>query len=257
MPSNSISGSQRDCSNVGSSEQRLSASPSERRQQRLNNSKANATSSETTVQRARNLSPRERSTTAPQRSLAASVNSNQALLALFQSITQRLEQLFERLVTNRPDPSPTALSAASNDNTFSTLTALVDDADLTNALQTAESSGPITILAPTNQAFEALPEAVRTNLQDPANQDVLQEILQYHVSAERALPSPQSTAFDSLLPNDRDKVTVAGNAFNPTVTNDGTAIPTAGPAIRAANGSLIIPINQVLIPPGLDLSQLA
>ena len=81
-------------------------------------------------------------------------------------------------------------------------------------------------------------------------------IFRIRVQPQRTEPGSNGAAFDSLLANDRDKATIFGNAFNPTIVNNGTIIPSAGRALSAANGSIVIPVSQVLIPPGLDLSRL-
>lgn len=175
--------------------------------------------------------------------------------SFFQNAANLFEQFFNSIVLSQP-AGQTALQTAGQNGNFSTLNSLVGTAGLTEALTNAEGQGPVTILAPTNAAFEALPADVRTKLQNPANQAALQEILQYHVSGQRTVPCSQGTAFNSLLADDRDKITVFGNAFQPTLVNNGTVVQSAGRALGTANGSVIIPINQVLIPPGLDLSKL-
>jgi uncharacterized surface protein with fasciclin (FAS1) repeats len=61
---------------------------------------------------------------------------------------------------------------------FSTLAAALEAGDLVSALQ---AEGPFTVFAPTNAAFEALPEGVLDDLLLPENQSQLQNILLYHV----------------------------------------------------------------------------
>ena len=41
--------------------------------------------------------------------------------------------------------------------------------------------GPFTVFAPTNEAFNKLPEGVLDNLLDPKNKDQLVDLLTYHV----------------------------------------------------------------------------
>jgi len=69
--------------------------------------------------------------------------------------------------------------AASNAN-FSTLVAAVKAADLVGTLQ---SDGPFTVFAPTNTAFDALPNGTVTTLLKPENKTALQDVLTYHVVA--------------------------------------------------------------------------
>ena len=70
-------------------------------------------------------------------------------------------------------------TAVSNDS-FSTLVTAVQAADLVDALS---SDGPFTVFAPTNDAFNNLPDGTLSTLLNPENQDTLQSILTYHVVA--------------------------------------------------------------------------
>ena len=70
-------------------------------------------------------------------------------------------------------------TAVSNDN-FSTLVAAVTAGELVEALS---SEGPFTVFAPTNDAFNKLPEGTLGTLLQPENIGTLQSILTYHVVA--------------------------------------------------------------------------
>ncbi|MFP4254686.1 MAG: fasciclin domain-containing protein [Halothece sp.] len=72
----------------------------------------------------------------------------------------------------------TLVEVASNDEELSTLVSAVEAAGLVETLQ---GEGPFTVFAPTNEAFEALPEGVLEFLLEPENQDLLEQILTYHV----------------------------------------------------------------------------
>ncbi|RZJ01552.1 MAG: fasciclin domain-containing protein [Brevundimonas sp.] len=61
---------------------------------------------------------------------------------------------------------------------FTTLLAALDQAQLT---ETLASRSAVTVLAPTDAAFAALPDAERTRLMDPANAQELRNLLLYHV----------------------------------------------------------------------------
>lgn len=69
--------------------------------------------------------------------------------------------------------------AAGNEN-FSTLVAAVKAADLVGTLN---SAGPFTVFAPTNDAFNKLPEGTVASLLKPENKEKLTSILTYHVVA--------------------------------------------------------------------------
>jgi uncharacterized surface protein with fasciclin (FAS1) repeats len=60
----------------------------------------------------------------------------------------------------------------------STLVAAVKAADLVTTLK---SAGPFTVFAPTNDAFDKLPEGTVANLLKPENKALLAKILTYHV----------------------------------------------------------------------------
>ena len=70
-------------------------------------------------------------------------------------------------------------TAVSNEN-FSTLVAAVQAGDLVEALS---SEGPFTVFAPTNDAFNNLPDGTLETLLMPENKETLQSILTYHVVA--------------------------------------------------------------------------
>jgi uncharacterized surface protein with fasciclin (FAS1) repeats len=198
----------------------------------------------------------------PATNVPPQVNQRQVFQQLLQMLLPILLILLEKFASSpaTPPPAPpagaSALALAGSSPNFSTLNTLVGTAGLGTALTEAEAKGPITILAPTNAAFAALPPAISQKLQKPENKAALQEILQYHVSAGALAFNPTGAGFNSLLPDEKDKTRLFGTAEKSTVLNNGTEISTAGPAIRAANGSIIVPVNQVLLPPGLDLSKL-
>lgn len=69
---------------------------------------------------------------------------------------------------------------ASNSKDHTTLVAAVKAADL---VETLSGEGPFTVFAPTNAAFEKLPEGTVDTLLKPENKDQLKGILTYHVVA--------------------------------------------------------------------------
>ena len=135
--------------------------------------------------------------------------------------------------------------AAGNDD-FSTLVAAVDAADLQDTLS---ADGPYTVFAPTNAAFEALPDGVLDKLLEPENKDTLKEILTYHVV------SGEVTS-DMIEPGDVE--TVEGSTV--TITTDGgevmvneAKVETAD--VDASNG-VIHSIDAVLLPEDVDPADL-
>ena len=73
---------------------------------------------------------------------------------------------------------------AVNSADHTTLVAAVKAAGL---VETLSGPGPFTVLAPTNEAFAALPEGTVDNLLKPENKDMLVKILTCHVIAAKAL----------------------------------------------------------------------
>ena len=136
--------------------------------------------------------------------------------------------------------------AAANDD-FETLVAAVTAADLGATLS---SEGPFTVFAPTDDAFEALPEGLLAALLLPENKDALTEILTYHVVAGE-VTSDQVEA--------GDVTTVQGEDI--TITTDDGAVELNGTAtvtavdVEASNGVIHV-IDGVLVPPSVDVDSL-
>ncbi|MGB5361276.1 MAG: fasciclin domain-containing protein [Eudoraea sp.] len=75
--------------------------------------------------------------------------------------------------------TPNVLQIAIGSPDHTTLVAAVQAADLENVLVNA---GPLMVFAPTNEAFDALPEGTVDNLLKPENKEALANILKYHVT---------------------------------------------------------------------------
>lgn len=75
--------------------------------------------------------------------------------------------------------TPNVLQIAIGSPDHTTLVAAVQAAELENALVNA---GPLMVFAPTNAAFDALPEGTVSNLLKPENKNALANILKYHVT---------------------------------------------------------------------------
>lgn len=77
-------------------------------------------------------------------------------------------------------PKKNIIENASNSKAHTTLVAAVKAAGL---VETLSGAGPFTVLAPTNDAFENLPEGTVAMLLKPENKAMLTKILTYHVLA--------------------------------------------------------------------------
>lgn len=77
-------------------------------------------------------------------------------------------------------PTTTIVETAAGNPNFSTLVAAVKAADLAGTLS---GPGPFTVFAPTNAAFDALPQGTVPTLLKPENKAKLTKVLTYHVVA--------------------------------------------------------------------------
>jgi len=77
------------------------------------------------------------------------------------------------------ESTPNVLNIAIGSSDHTTLVAAVQAADLENVLVNA---GPLTVFAPTNEAFAALPEGTVEDLLKPENKEALANILKFHVT---------------------------------------------------------------------------
>lgn len=75
-------------------------------------------------------------------------------------------------------PSKNIVENAMNSKDHTTLVAAVKAAGLVETLQ---GSGPFTVFAPTNEAFNKLPQGTVDNLLKPENKSMLTSVLTYHV----------------------------------------------------------------------------
>jgi len=130
----------------------------------------------------------------------------------------------------------TAVSAGQ----FKTLVAAVKAAGLVEALK---GKGPLTVFAPTDEAFAKLPKGTVEDLLKPENKSKLAAILTYHVVPGRILLAAQSPA---TLEGQSLSIRSAG-----TVEVNGAKVLTTD--IIASNGVIHV-IDTVLIPPNKKLT---
>ena len=64
---------------------------------------------------------------------------------------------------------------------MSNVTTLVKAIKAAGLVEALQGDGPFTVFAPTNEAFEKLPQGTLDNLLKPENKEQLKEILLYHV----------------------------------------------------------------------------
>ena len=148
-----------------------------------------------------------------------------------------------------PSAGPAPLAVEASAAGFSTLVTAVEAAGLTEDLLDANAN--LTVFAPTNDAFAALPEgALDELLADP---DALANVLGYHVYPD-TVDSETAIALDgnaiTMLNGESVAISVVdGNLF----VNDAQVIAAD---VDASNGIIHV-IDQVLMPTGVDSAALA
>lgn len=121
---------------------------------------------------------------------------------------------------------------------LSTFVQLLEVAGLTEYFM---CSGPFTLLAPTNEAFEALDAATLDELLLPSNQDKLKDLLLYHIVPGLVLSDDfEDGTIDTLLDDQSISVSV-----DPILLNGRAEVVQAD--IIACNG-VIHAIDDVLVP---------
>ncbi len=150
-------------------------------------------------------------------------------------------------------PSKTIVENAVNSADHTTLVAAVKAADLVDTLS---GEGPFTVFAPTNAAFEKLPDGTVETLLEPANKDQLTKILTAHVVAGnwsaqsiREAARSQRDGFYHFNAVSGDalsaKVTSSGNIF--IFDENGDAYKITQSDVNQSNGVIHV-IEGVLLP---------
>lgn len=121
---------------------------------------------------------------------------------------------------------------------FDTLVAAVQAAGLEDTLS---EEGPFTVFAPTDEAFDALPEGTLDDLLE--DEEALTNVLLYHV-ADGELMAADVVEMESIETLQGEELTV--NVTDDTVMVDGATIITTD--IEASNGVIHV-IDAVMIPP--------
>ena len=140
---------------------------------------------------------------------------------------------------------------AVNSKDHTTLVAAVKAAGL---VQTLEGPGPFTVFAPTNEAFDALPQGTVPSLLKPENKPELTKVLTYHVVAGKL----DSKALDRdikrgdgkavLKTVEGEPLTVTGSGKHLMITDvKGDTARVTIPDVYQSNGVIMV-IDKVLMP---------
>jgi uncharacterized surface protein with fasciclin (FAS1) repeats len=136
------------------------------------------------------------------------------------------------------------VETAQSTGTFNTLLAAATAAGLAETLATTEN---ITVFAPTDEAFAALPAGTVEDLLKPENKDKLVAILTLHV-LPRVLTSHQllNKPFHVKTLNTSERLTISAKASGVTVSGSNTANVVQAD-VKADNGVIHV-IDAVLLP---------
>lgn len=143
-------------------------------------------------------------------------------------------------------PKPSIARLAAEDGRFDTLLAALKATDLDGLLT---SGGPVTVFAPTDEAFAALPEGTLEKLLAPEGREKLAAILKYHV-----VPGVVQSAEITGRPGIRFAQTLHGGKLEFTIENGRLDVGGAS-VIRAdieGGDGMIHVIDRVLLPPAKE-----
>jgi uncharacterized surface protein with fasciclin (FAS1) repeats len=138
------------------------------------------------------------------------------------------------------------VDVAAGAGSFNTLVAAVKAAGLVDALK---GDGPLTVFAPTDDAFAALPAGTLDSLLKPENKDQLKAILLYHVVSGKVMSADIKGTVNADTLEGSPVEIVANGAWSKTqkkITVNGANVVTAD--VAASNGVIHV-IDAVLLPP--------
>jgi uncharacterized surface protein with fasciclin (FAS1) repeats len=143
------------------------------------------------------------------------------------------------VATSVAQPGKDVLSVTQLKGNFITLNKAIEAAGLTS---TFTAQGPVTIFAPTDEAFAKLPPAELEALLQPANKDKLVRILTHHVVAGKALETEG-------MKRSRGAMTAGGDEVKFELVRGRLRVDDARVLgdYNASNGA-VIAVDRVLIP---------
>lgn len=123
------------------------------------------------------------------------------------------------------------------------LTTLRSALDASGLAPTLLETGPFTLLAPSNEAFDALPDGTLDALLEPGNVDQLRDVLSYHL-ANGDSSAEALSGLNSIVTVQGDEVLLDSIA-GALAVNDAAVV---NPDVVSSNGRIHV-INSVLTPP--------
>lgn len=140
-------------------------------------------------------------------------------------------------------PTTTILTVA-EDAGLTTFRTAVAQAGLDEVLA---GPGPYTVFAPSDEAFNALPEGTLERLLDPGSRDELQQIVNYHV-LPRSIMSGDLSGEMSITSVEGSALTLTATDGSITVTDGQGTTATVISADHDADNGVIHVIDAVLMP---------
>lgn len=142
----------------------------------------------------------------------------------------------------KPSEEMSLVAIADGSKDFTTLVTALRAAELVEILN---GDGPYTVFAPTNAAFEKLPEGTLADLLKPENKEKLTAILKYHVIPGKVMASKMMPMKVATLEGHEFEVTTKGTDV---MVNNAKVIKTD---ILGKNGVIHV-IDTVIMPPVED-----
>lgn len=147
------------------------------------------------------------------------------------------ESMSESMSEAPMEEAGTIVDVAAGNPDFETLVAAVTAADL---VETLSGDGPFTVFAPTDDAFDALPEGLLDALLLPENKDALTSILTYHVVSGEVMAADVTAGDVETVEGSTIAITTDGGVM----VNDANVVTTD---VDASNGVIHV-IDKVLMP---------
>lgn len=159
--------------------------------------------------------------------------------------------------TDGSSPSPTfyepvSLKQMLNDNDlYSIFTGLVEASDYASLF---EPDSKITVFIPVDKAFENVSKETLDKLKDPANKEILNRLVAYHI-LDRLVPEPDIVSGPLMMLSGDEAEALVGPApgYMMNMTLNGQPVVVGD---MVAGQSIAHLLGGLLIPPGVDLSTL-
>lgn len=155
------------------------------------------------------------------------------------------ESMSESMSEAPMEEAGTIVDVAAGNPDFETLVGAVTAADL---VETLSGDGPFTVFAPTDDAFDALPEGLLDALLLPENKDALTSILTYHVVSGEVMAADVTAGDVETVEGSTIAITTDGGVM----VNDANVVTTD---VDASNGVIHV-IDKVIVPPTVDAAAL-